>query len=563
MSREEMSIVKSLKRDKSIIIVPADKGCATVLLDRQKYDEKLLHLLSDETTYTKLKRDPAPSLERKMNALLLQLQKEGQLPRVLYLRLRSSAGQTPRLYGLPKIHKPDTPLRPIVSFISSPTYHLSQYLARVLSPLVGNTSTTVRNSQDFVEFISSQKLEDGEVLVSFDVVSLFTKVPTDLAVTVARERLLNDSTLLDRTTLSVENIVTLLRFCLSATFLTFRGSYYKQIFGTAMGSPVSVVVANLVMEDIEQRALSSFHLPPRFWKRYVDDTCVVLPACEVEGFHHHLNCIETSIQFTVEFERDGTLPFLDVLLSRDTDGFITTSVYRKPTHTDKYLSFLSHHPTSHKASVVRTLFHRARTIPSTGEERRKEELRIKKALYKNGYSRKFIHRFSEQAPTRTLNQPKATVVIPYIRGISESIRRMLSSYDIRVCMKPHCTLRQIFVHPKDPIPMDQRSGVVYEIPCDDCEQVYVGQTDRSFACRLKEHRRAFKSIDDMRSAVAEHAFNSGHAINWDNARVIDTCHHYYTRIFLESWYISSKRHAMNKDRGPLSSVYKTLHMQLD
>ena len=88
MSREEMSIVKSLKRDKSIIIVPADKGCATVLLDRQKYDEKLLHLLSDETTYTKLKRDPAPSLERKMNALL---------PRVLYLRLRSSAGQTPRL----------------------------------------------------------------------------------------------------------------------------------------------------------------------------------------------------------------------------------------------------------------------------------------------------------------------------------------------------------------------------------------------------------------------------------------------------------------------------------
>ena len=127
---------------------------------------------------------------------------------------------------------------------------------------------------------------------------------------------------------------------------------------------------------------------------------------------------------------------------------------------------------------------------------------------------------------------------------------MLSSYDIRVCMKPHCTLRQIFIHPKDPIPMDQRSGVVYEIPCDDCEQVYVGQTDRSFACRLKEHRRAFKSIDDMRSAVAEHSFNSGHAINWDNARVIDTCHHYYTRIFLESWYISSKRHAMNKDRGP-------------
>ena len=141
-------------------------------------------------------------------------------------------------------------------------------------------------------------------------------------------------------------------------------------------------------------------------------------------FHHHLNCIETSIQFTAELERDGTLPFLDVLLSHDTDGFITTSVYRKPT--DKYLSFLSHHPTSDKASVVRTLFHRAQTIPSTGEERRKEELRIRRALYNNSYSRKFIHCFSKQAPNRTVD--------PYIRGISESIRRMLSSYDIYMCV---------------------------------------------------------------------------------------------------------------------------------
>ena len=136
--------------------------------------------------------------------------------------------------------------------------------------------------------------------MSFDVVSLFTSVPTDLAVTVARERLLNDSTLLDRTTLSVENIVALLHFCLNVTFLTFRGAYYKLIFVMAMGSPVSVVVANLVMEDIEQRALSSPHLLPHFWKRYVDDTGVVLSACEVAVFHQHLNCIDSSIQFTVE-----------------------------------------------------------------------------------------------------------------------------------------------------------------------------------------------------------------------------------------------------------------------
>ena len=195
-------------------------------------------------------------------------------------------------------------------------------------------------------------------------VSLFTKVPTDLAVATARQRLLYDSTLMDRITLSVEHIVTLLRFCLNATFLTFRGSYYQHTFGTAMGSPISVVVINLMMEDIEQRTLSNFQ-PLHFWKRYVDDTCIVLPVNKVTEFHQHLNSIETSIQFTAELEKEK-VPFLDVLLIQNTDGPIDTSVYRKPTHNEKYLSFFSHHPTAHKASVVCTLFHRARTIPSTG-----------------------------------------------------------------------------------------------------------------------------------------------------------------------------------------------------
>ena len=81
---------------------------------------------------------------------------------------------------------------------------------------------------------------------------------------------------------------------------------YQQVHGTAMGSPVLVVVANLVMEDIECRALSSFHTPPRFWRRYVDDTSTVL----VEPFHAHLNSIDPNIQFTVERESEGQMPFL-------------------------------------------------------------------------------------------------------------------------------------------------------------------------------------------------------------------------------------------------------------
>ena len=99
---------------------------------------------------------------------------------------------------------------------------------------------------------------------SFDVVSLFTCVPTDLAVQVARRRLEKDQTLPDRTDLSVDDIMDLLTLCLRTTFLQFRGKAYQQVHGTAMGSPVSVVIANLVMEDVEQRALATFHSPPCF-----------------------------------------------------------------------------------------------------------------------------------------------------------------------------------------------------------------------------------------------------------------------------------------------------------
>ena len=137
-------------------------------------------------------------------------------------------------------------------------------------------------------------------MVSFDVVSLFTCVPIDLAVQVTRRRLEKDQTLPERTDPSVDGIMDLLTLCLNATFLQFTGKVYQQVYGTAMGSPVSVVIANLVMEDVGERALTTFHPHPRFWRRYVDDTFTALPRDLVQQFLRHLNSIEPCIQFTAE-----------------------------------------------------------------------------------------------------------------------------------------------------------------------------------------------------------------------------------------------------------------------
>ena len=104
-----------------------------------------------------------------------------------------------------------------------------------------------------------------------------------------------------------------------------------------MGSSLSPVIANMVMEDLEQLALSTFHNPPSTWVRYVDDVYAIVKTENVDPFHKHLNTINSSIQFTLEMETSGSIAFLDVLLTRELDGSLSTSIFRKPAHTGRYI----------------------------------------------------------------------------------------------------------------------------------------------------------------------------------------------------------------------------------
>ena len=102
-----------------------------------------------------------------------------------------------------------------------------------------------------------------------------------------------------------------------------------------MGSPVSPIVANLCMETFEINALDSYNgTRPKLWLRYVDDTFAVLEREETDQFLQHLNSLDPNIKFTQENLTSNSLPFLDCLVTINEDGSLSTSVYRKPTHTD-------------------------------------------------------------------------------------------------------------------------------------------------------------------------------------------------------------------------------------
>ena len=233
-------------------------------------------------------------------------------------RLKPVASKPPKLYGLPKIHKPQVPLRPIVSCIGSPTYHLTKYITSLIPPLVGQTSSFIMNSQPFTKSITDIHLQPTEVMVSFDVKALFTNVPTDEALQVIHCLLLEDELLGNRTELTADQVTHCLDLCIRTTYFMYGGEYYQQKDGAAMGFPVSPVVANylnIYMEMFEDLALRTT-LAPRIWKRYVDDTFCVMEKRHTQAFLDHLNSVRSTIKFTMELENDGSLPFLDTLLTR-------------------------------------------------------------------------------------------------------------------------------------------------------------------------------------------------------------------------------------------------------
>ena len=147
-----------------------------------------------------------------------------------------------------KIHKANVTLRPIVSCVNTFAYDLSAYLANILSPLTGNLEFTVTNLAHFVSTISSEMILDHETMVSFNVELLFTNVPIDAAVQAALQKLENDPSLADQTTLTPAQNADLLAFELRSTCFQYNRSIYEQLEGAAMGSPVPTVIANLYMD---------------------------------------------------------------------------------------------------------------------------------------------------------------------------------------------------------------------------------------------------------------------------------------------------------------------------
>ena len=181
--KEERAALKTLRQDKNIVVLATDNGNAMVVMDSTEYEEKVTSVLGDPI-YKRVKRDPTAATERKVLKEVRELERKELITKNLGMRLQPSASIPPKLYGLPKIHKADVPMQPTVSCIGSPTYYIAEYITTLMSPLTGQTPSFIKNLQHFVEVAKDIHLSSSEVMVSFDIKSLFTNVPVEEALQV-------------------------------------------------------------------------------------------------------------------------------------------------------------------------------------------------------------------------------------------------------------------------------------------------------------------------------------------------------------------------------------------
>ena len=325
----------------------------------------------------------------------------------------------------------------------------------------------------------------------------------------------------------------LLKVVLNNCVFSFQEKFYKQLHGAAMGSPCSPVVANIYIWSILKRALGP-ELPLSFtintWLRYVDDVLTIVKNGTHDSLLNHLNSIDPNIKFTIEPPNEqGTIPFLDTFpRPSGNNNKIITSVYRKPTHTDRYLDFNSNHPKSAKCAVVRVLTDRAKNVCSSPELLAEEMDHLGKVLWYNNYPKWMIDQHGRNnSPEGRLIDPETgnevtkfiLISAPYFPGLSESFKQLFKYTPVQVCFKGQNTIKSMLMHPKDKVDPSLKKDVVYQWSCTkpNCKSSYIGETSRSLSEHAQEHGK-----EESNSAIYQHCSTKGHSLpNMDQFKVID------------------------------------------
>ena len=394
LTSNERIALRKLRQRRDVVIKPADKGSAVVVLSKEDYINEAERQLNDHAHYTKLNADPTLRFAVEIKSFIHSMFTNGQIDKNTRDFLIPHHSRAARLYLLPKIHKPGNPGRPIVSSNSAPTENISRFVDWFLQPFTTVLPSYIRDTTDFINRLRRLPLlPPGTLLVTLDVSSLYTNIPHEEGIT-ACEKFLN---LRDHLVPSTADLCHLIRLILTMNSFSFNGNYYLQIHGTAMGTRMAPSFANLFMGKLEREFLLTQDVKPREWWRFIDDIFAIWTHGEslLRHFIESLNRHHPTIKFTANWSAQA-VTFLDTTVYLE-NGRIRTDLHVKPTDKHQYLRMDSCHPIHCKASIPYSQALRLRRICSEEQVFKNRARELKQHFLSRGYNEQHLNKQIQRA----------------------------------------------------------------------------------------------------------------------------------------------------------------------
>ena len=517
LSKKDFALLKEIKRNEQIIVVPADKGNKVVIMDREKYIEKIDEKLNDNNMFEEIK-DPTNSLKKKISALANRLFNKNRINE-LQKNSWSQYDNLPYIRGQIKLHKPDQSMRIITSTRSSILSSVSGFVLNMIKQLKETVEHTLTDTNHLISEMSKIKLENDDRLVSLDVVDLFTNVPVSKAITIVLSRIGNSEKFCE-SSLTKSDLRELLELCLKHNYFTFNGKIYRQINGLPMGNKLSQLVADIYLDHHLKEQLNKAN--DKTW-RYVDDLLLITKMTkeQTKDYVDELNSAKQSIKFTFEYENNGQINYLDTTLIRNTtENKIDMQWFRKTNSSDRFLKYHSCHHKSIKTNLAKNMAKRILNITTCAKQQKTDISTLKFMLQKSDCPKNEIEKIIQEVMREhntvnsrqtIVNRQQTTTQIkekdewkfrlslPYYPGI-EILKRRLEKLKIKLHFSYPNKLSSFLpsYHHK------QSRSVIYKISCE-CKAQYIGETKISLEQRMCQHYQLIeKDSDETKSEMVQH-----------------------------------------------------------